>query len=62
MVGQKLCMAGWWGGLTHIAVVFLVVKLAAAGNRVCWRRGWRRTVLLFVVCRGFVSYTNLVAL
>jgi uncharacterized membrane protein len=37
MAGQKLCMAGY-GGLTHIAILFFVVELAAAGDRLgYWR-------------------------
>jgi hypothetical protein len=37
-------------GLTHIAVFFLVVKLAAAGDRLGYGRGGARAVLFLIVC------------
>jgi hypothetical protein len=43
-----MCMRG---GLTHIAIVLLlVVKLAAARDGLTGRRGWRRAVLFLVFC------------
>jgi hypothetical protein len=57
-----LCMAGHgvvqgrgvMGGLTHIAVFFFVVKLAAARDRLGHGRGGARAVLFLIVC-GAVS-------
>jgi hypothetical protein len=45
------CASAGQSGLTHIAIVFLIVELAAAGDDGCGaRRGRRRAILFFVVC------------
>jgi hypothetical protein len=54
-----LCSAGY-GGLTHIAILFFVVELAAAGNRLGYWRGRARAILLLIVCCALVSICPLV--
>jgi hypothetical protein len=52
--GAKLCSAGH-GGLTHIAVVLFIVKLAAAGDGLGLGRGIRRALLFIIICVANIS-------